>query len=701
MKADYITYKQATSASVGGLVLQVVLATTLIIYGVVSRDHAAVTGAAFAAISVLAWLTLAIVFDQHRRERIEMIEADALAASPLAGTSVFSGGLDDFRPAAKRLAGLHKYFVPAMTVVISVSLVAVGVARFLSAQDRIAPEDFTPARHEGWALGVGLIIAVLGFIFARFTAGLAKFAPMANLRAGASLAIGTSLIGLAIAIANFVDMVGTDFLARYLQVAVPAFAVLIGIELFLHFLLGLYRPRKAGDVPRPAFDSRLLGFLAAPDKIAESISGAINYQLGFDVTSGWFYQLLSRALVPLILFGFLVVWLLSAVAVVQPHQRSMILRFGGVVHADVAPGWRLKWPWPIETLYTPEYFKRDAKGRLEIADYTVTGLRTIELGTSPPATTEPILWTNDHAGEEVYQLVRTGQIGAAGIKAAASPATKADLSDLSIIAAEIPLQYVVRDVLAFDELSPPQQRDLILKSVAQREMVRFFQNVTLEEVLGAKRLELSNRLQGLVQAAFDGMNVGADGKARGAGVHVVYLAIIGVHPPKETAVAFETPVQADQKLQANIQAARADEIKSLTEVAGQVALARQIVDELNALDRLRDRQATADEVREQEFNVQKMLESAGGSAAAVLATAQADRWNRHMSIRARAARQQGRVALYNAAPAVFKAREYFETLRSVLSQARLYITPSEGIIVEFNGQEKDIGQDIFTPGTPG
>jgi len=707
MKADYITYKQATGASLGGLVLQVVLTTALLIYGVVSKDHAAVSGSIFAGIGVLSWLTLAIVFDQHRRERVELIEADALASSPLAGTSVFSGSADDFRPAARRLAALHKYFVPTMSVIISGLFIGTGIVRFLSGKLRVDTEDFTASLHEGWALGIGLGVAVLGFIFARFTAGLAKFEPMANLRAGASLAIGTSLIGLAIGIANFVDLVGTNALVRYVQVVVPAFIVLIGVELFLHFLLGLYRPRKAGDVPRPAFDSRLLGFLAAPDKIAESISGAINYQLGFDVTSGWFYQLLSRALVPLILFGLLVVWLLSAVAVVRPHQRGMILRFGAVWKDNVAPGMHLKWPWPIDSLYVPEYYKRDRAGRLEIADRTVTGLRTIELGTSPPATTEPILWTNDHAGEEIYQLVRTGKLAAAGTtgatpsKDAAAEESKSDLSDLSVISAEIPLIYVVKDVLRFDEFAPPQQRDIVLKSVAQRELVRFFQTITLDEVLGGTRLDLSRRLRNRVQAAFDGMNVGPDGKARGAGVEVVDVAVVGVHPPKDTAMAFETPVQADQKLQANIEAARTDEIRSLTEVAGQVTLARQIVEELNKLDGMRDQKASADALTAQEFKVQKMLESAGGSSAAVLAAAQADRWNRHMSIRAIAARQEGRVALYEAAPEIFKARAYFETMKKVLSEARLYITPARGIMIDFNGQERDLGTDIFTPGTPG
>ncbi len=690
MKADYITYRQAAAASVWGILVQAVLSAALLIYGLVCRDHAAVTGSIFAGIGVIAWIALAIVFDQHRRERIEAIEADALSTSPLAGTSVFSATADDFRPAAKRLAGLHKYFTPAVSAIVALMLLAGAFSRFMSGKATMDPMDFTPPTSEGWGLAIGLSVAAIGFIFARYQAGMAKVPAWSNLRAGASFAVGTALIGLYIGVANLTDLVGPDGLVRWGRVIVPIFLGVIGAEVVLHVLLGLYRPRRSGEIPQAAFDSRLLSLLAAPDRIAQSISDAVNYQLGFDVTSGWFYQLLSRSLVPLVIFGVLVVWLLSAVAVVRPHQRALMFRFGSVVKQDHAPGVHFKWPWPIESVYIPEYFARQANGKLAVKDYTVTGVRTIELATPPPATLDPILWTNDHAGEEVLQLVRTS---------AASKAS--DLLDFAIVSAEIPLQYVVSDVLKFDTFAPPQQRDELLKAVARRELVQFFQSATLDDMLGAKRLELSRLARARIQAAFDKLGNG------GAGVEVVFLAIAGVHPPKDTAGAFETPVQADQRLQANVEAARAAEVTELTQVAGDVILAREIVAELKSLETMRDGKSAGTKgmddaaIRDQEFKVQKLLEKAGGSASAVLLAAQAERWNRHMSVRGVAARQQGRTALYTASPQLFKAREYFTTMRDVLKDTRLYITPARGLIVDFNVQDKDFGQDIFSPGKPG
>ncbi len=697
MKVDYITYKQAANNCVGGIVLQSLIAAALLIYGTISHDHAAVTQSIFAAVGALAWIALAVVYDQHRRERIEAIEADAMATSSLAGTSVFSESAEEFRPAAKRLAGLHKYFVPTVSILISVVLVGAGIWRFMVAKTMVSADQFSPPRHEGWALGVGLAIAGLGFMFARYAAGLAKHGPWANLRAGASFAIGSALMGLGMAVVNMIDLIGPDTGVRYYQVIAPIFVVLAGAETMVHFILGIYRPRRPGEIPRPAFDSRLLGLLAAPDQIAQSISEAVNYQLGFDVSSGWFYKLLSRALVPLFFFGLLVVWVLSAVAVIRPHQRGLILRFGKVINDNVEPGVHFKLPWPIDEVYIPEYYSRGWNGTKMVSDYTVTGLRTIELGTAPPATKDPILWTNDHAGEEIFQLVRTS----AALISANSTGDQADLSDLSVLSAELPLQYIVSDVLLYDQLGPANQRDDILRATAQHELVSFFQGVTVDDVLGGKRLDLSAKMRERVQAAFDKLNPGPDGKPRGAGVSVLRLAIVGAHPPKNVAPAFETPVQADQKREANIQAAEADGVKSLTEVAGDVATARKIIASLNELEKMRDRKADAKEIRDQEFAVQKLLESAGGSAAASLSRAQAERWSRHMTIRGIAARQQGRVELFNAAPEVFKARTYFATLASIMKDARVYIAPEKSLIIDYDLKDKDFGQDIFKNNTIG
>src|SRR5205085_9088456 len=118
-------------------------------------------------------------------------------------------------------------------------------------------------------------------------------------------------------------------------------------------------------------------------------------------------------------------------------------------------------------------------------------------------------------------------------------------------------QYAVKDVRLFDELAPPEQRDDLLKATAKRVVTTAMQQVTLDEILGGRRTTISQDLRKKVQLAFDHLNPGQDGKPRGAGVEVLFLGISGVHPPKNTAASFETPVSADERRDANIEGADA------------------------------------------------------------------------------------------------------------------------------------------------
>jgi regulator of protease activity HflC (stomatin/prohibitin superfamily) len=678
------------------MALQLLFTLGMVIFAAIAHDHAAWTAAVYLAVGTLGWLCLWIVFDQHRRERIEAMEADALAASPVSGSSVFEKA-DDFRPAARRLAILHRYFIPTASLFLGAVLLGFGIWRFVSGRNLLTTETHTSGGQTfssmaGWALGVGITMAILGFFYARYTATMAKHPAWANLRAGASFTIGAAVLGLSIAVSHFVDFIGPDVLVRYLQVVFPIVLIVLGVEVFVNFVLGVYRPRKAGETPRPAFDSRLLSFVAAPDKIAKSISEAINYQLGFDVTSGWFYRLLSRWLMPLTLFGLLIIWGLSCLVVIQPHQRAIMLRFGRPVgEGDIGPGAHFKLPWPFETVYIPEYFMRDDKGRLEVVDHTATGVRTIDLGTSAPGTKEPILWTNEHAGEEVFQFVHAS--------AAEQPQGGGDLADLAMVSVEIPMQYAVRDVRLFDELAPPEFRDDLLRAEAKRVITGYMQQITLDDILGTRRSAVSEELRRRVQVAFDGLNPGPDGKARGAGVEVLFLGISGVHPPKQAAASFETPVSADERREAVIDAAQADAIQRLSSVVGSVSLARTIVQELDKLDEMKKGGGEAKAITEQEVKVQTLLESAGGTAAQELAQARAERWAKHMSSRGQAERYQGQLAMFNANPDLYRSQRYFEAMKAAMKDSRVYITSEDIPDLRINTDLKNmfIGTSPFAP----
>lgn len=698
MKADYLTYRKATSVSVLGLVLQTIQAVLLLVYGLLHGDSGVISGFFIVVCGVPVWLSLAVVFDQHRRERIEAFEAETLARG--GGSSVFDAGGDEFRAANRRLAVLYKFFLPAVSLFVAAVLLTLGLFRIkgegIHLDERAHSNLSDP---DGWAIALGLGLGVVGFIFARFVSGMAKQPAWANLRGGAAYAVASSLIGVALTVAHFVDYAGPDSVRRYLPIVLAGAMAVMGAEIILNFVLDLYRPRKQGETPRPAYDSRILAFIAAPDRIAQSISEAINYQLGFNVSSSWFYQLVSRRLGVLVLVGALVVWGLSALTVIQPHQRGMVLRYGSYTR-EIGPGINFKLPWPIEQVEIPEYTRKDLDKPRELVGYTSTGVRLLDLGSPPPAnSTGAILWTNDHVGEEIFQIVQPSRIESVTAGAVDTGGKRAD-AGVALVSVEIPMYYSVRDVKLFDEFAAPDMRDDMLAAVARRAILQYLSHRSVDEVVGGDRTKMNESIRAAVQESFDRLNPGPDGAARGVGIEVQFVGVTNAHPNKAVSQSFEKVVQADRKTEAKLETARRDEIETLTKVVGSTELARQIGEEIQALEKMQtEASGDAGTIKERELKIQQLLEQAGGSAAVLIAEAKAERWTRHMGERGRASRFAGQSASYRAAPLVYQAGEYFQALREAMAGARVYIVSDKvpDFRVQANLEDVDTGVGTFTP----
>lgn len=685
MKADYLSYRRATSVALLGLALQGVLGLAILIYGFVARgetglpapDEAAQTGGIFILLGIPIWLLLAIVFDQHRRERIEALENEALIQSGARDSSAFAEGADDFRIAHKRLMWMHRVMIPSASVVIALLWIAAGLGRYYGASLVLKSEAFQSSANFGWPIAIGLFLAFTGFVFARYVAGMAKQPMWASLRAGAAMSVAAALSGLLLALAQFVDYVGPNTAIRWLHIIFPTLIIVVGAEFFLNFLLGLYRPRKAGEVPPPAFNSRLLGFAAAPDRIAESIGGAINYQFGFDVTSSWFYQLISRSLLALVGVGVLVLWSMTCLTIVQSNEQGVRLRFGEPVGSGpLQPGAYFKLPWPLEIVET----------------FPATAARRIDLGgPTPNLKGKSILWTAEHGITESYFAVQPAAVDHAG----ESEATPNRLRDVALVSVEVPLIYVVNDLLKFEKFASRDTREDVLKAIARRETFRYLATQSADQVLGEKRSAISQNLLSIVQKRFDDLDIG---------IRAIFVGIEGVHPPKETAASFESIVKSGQQRQASIQSAETEANGELIRVAGTVAGARRLIEAIRGYEALKQSplgqggQAERDrQIRETEVQIEELLSKAGGEAAIAIQNARAERWSHHMLARGQAESQEGRLAAFKAAPQAYITQVYFRTLQEMMSKSRVYILADSGKTeVRTNLEESDAGGNIFT-----
>jgi len=189
MRADALAYSRAASVCLFGIGAQIVLWLALLGYGLFGRDPLASTAAWMTLIGLPAWVGLLLTFHQHKLERLEDAEAEAFAGSTAQQASVFQDADADLRMAAKRLRWMHSILLPAVSVVMAVAFLLVGYLRFGAARDLTEPVSFQAPPFTGWGVSVGLAVGVVGFIFARFVAGMAQQKTWANLRAGAVQAV--------------------------------------------------------------------------------------------------------------------------------------------------------------------------------------------------------------------------------------------------------------------------------------------------------------------------------------------------------------------------------------------------------------------------------------------------------------------------------------------------------------------------------
>jgi membrane protease subunit HflK len=647
MKADHLNYQRATSRCLLGLGLQLVMGIVTLLYSVTQRDHAAFTAALVVLLGAGVWLVLAIVFDQHRRERLEALEAESLAAQSARASTVFDESAEDLRVAAKRLRTLHKYFVPAASLLIALGFLAVGLLRLPGARELIDPDKFRVWGLAGWAIAVAVMLALAGFLFARYIAGMAKQKMWANLRAGGAQSMGAAVIGIGMIVGHIFAFAGNFVVLRYLPAAVAVFSLVLGAEILLNFVLNLYRPRARDQMPRPAMESNLLAFLAAPDKIADTLGGAVNYQFGFDVTGSWFYRLLSRSFLWLVLLLTFVVWLMTALYVVNPDERGLVTTGGRFVE-EVGPGWGIKWPWPVS----------------RVERFSTTTSRRLELATPMSKTGKAILWTNAHGVEEVNMLVRPGAADEAG--------DKSD-EDFSIISAVVPVMYSVEDLSKFNSFSTPEARERLLVSIGRREVTTYLATVSVDDILGAGRQRVSEELRQRLNRRY---------QEAGAGIRVLFAGVEGVHPPIDVATNFEEVVRKQQDAIGAVEQAEDIVTGTLAEVAGSREAAHEIIAGLAQLEEIEKggdgHGGAGKEAAAKTEEVKGLIVRSEGAAAARIRQAQAERWQIYMGARGQAERSQALGRAFETAPAYFVYDTYFRTLADIMKDARVYIVVDDG-----------------------
>jgi membrane protease subunit HflK len=650
---DDRTFRRGRSAAVAGLVIQAALALVVGLTGVWAGSPAIHAATWHVLGGVVIWIVLALIYQQHEAERAEALAAEKLNAAGGASAAIFDGIADELLVARNRLARLYAYGLPLVGFLLAAYLVGTGGSLLYAAVTRgAAAPPLAPGCQPVGLLFVTGACAFVAFVAARWTSGYTRVDSWRLLRGGASYLMSCFVILALVCAGAVVAAVFADTtLLEWLAPAVPAAMVGVGVEILLTSLLAAYRPRRPGEITRPAFDSRVLGLLTAPESLGQVIGDLVNYQFGVEISKSWFYELLGRAVTPLTLLGGAVLAGLSCLVIVGPDEQGVVLRCGAMRDGVLGPGIHLKLPWPVETATVL------AVGRVHevLVSSDLTGRNR---------TNDPLLWTS--ADDTAAALGQEHYVTAPG---AGGESGRGTGGGMAMVASDVVVQYRVADLRSF--LVGPPRFTSVIRSAAQREIGAFFAGHDIDSLLGLDRSAAGVDLAAGLQRRLDRL---------GVGVEIVGVSITSLHPPiGKVSRAFHGQIGAVQERETLIQSARTDAVVMLAKVAGSAAKAREIDGAIRALDDARGGGAAGDDLAVGEHRIEAALADALGEAAERVHAAKAYRWKR--TVGEAAAREQfaGELLAYEQAPDYYRSRKYLEVLAEGLAPRRKYIVAGRGL----------------------
>jgi membrane protease subunit HflK len=279
----------------------------------------------------------------------------------------------------------------------------------------------------------------------------------------------------------------------------------------------------------------------------------------------------------------------------------------------------------------------------QVYRYRTEEIQTLRVGSPVNPEDEQrkvVLWTVSHVKEEVNYLVANRHELA---DARHIDPTAKKVPPVNLLTTSIPIQYQVTNLTAW--VYGHGNGSNALSYLATREVVRFLVSVDIAELMSVQRQSAALALAGRIQAAAD---------ARNLGVRILHVGLQDLHPPVKVAPDYEKVVAAIQQKQARIVAAQGDAIVT------------------NAL--------------------------ASAAATVVVNQAEAARIQQEIVTTARAAAFTNQIPAYEAAPAVYRQRQYAQVFPRATANASKYIlvtTNTEAVItfdLEHNATDDMIRQ---------
>ncbi|GJM24669.1 MAG: hypothetical protein DHS20C16_10840 [Phycisphaerae bacterium] len=692
--------RRAQLTALVGFIFQATFFIVMFVVGRVCQSEVILATARFMLGGVIIWPVISIVYSQRRRTAKERLEAQELkhSRSQEGVGAIFDTEDEAYLIEKKRLAWILRWVVPTTALLVALYHIGASIWAWNWTYGTPLSGQWHETQYSGPAMAFVGGVGFLSFLFSRYTAGMARMPGWRMLRSGASFLAGNAMACLFVLIAIALqgrDLPNPEAVVTYvLRITM----LILGIEFIANFILDFYRPRTIGQESRPAFDSRLLALITETGGIARSLADAINYQFGFEVSKSWFYELLQRAMAPMIAFGVFALIALSSIVFVDADEQAVIERFGQRLQKDdevLSPGLHFKCPWPIDCVYRAR----------------VNRVRTLTVGTTvdhdKKANTEvidgvtrekPILWGEKHEfNAEMMLVVASPDITSFdseselqdidGESTAETRREEGKAVAVGLLMVSVNIQYRVKAL--HDYLYEYYEPERLVESIAYQVLTDYAASVDVDRIIGPGRTEINETLHRILQQRADELNLG---------IEILFCGVQEAHPTDDVAKSFQEVVKAEMEKDAHIEEARGQAEQILTSIAGSRNRALRLDRAILEMDRIaQDESSTSEQVQDSIDRVNELLMGsidveggtipAGGQAASRIAEIQARILSEVTEAKRNLTVFSAEIAAYQSAPRLYKVRKYLDMLQRSLTDIRKYVVvtdPSKNVIVIYD-----------------
>jgi len=523
---------QVARTALGGLVLAATVAALALYAAFATRSFVVAGAALHLTLGALVWGFVLLTARREARADAEALEAQRLEALAAEGRQALFSERKGADPESDGLKQFRAVGHPVMALALSAAAIGGGI--YLGW--RYPLSELRPG------LGIGALLGTAAFVLlllGRYSFAVARRGLLA---AGARRALSgaaASLIACLALAAHHKGLEQVDFVGYGLV----GIEVLLGLEGLLLIVFEFYRPQSSGQIPRPPFDSRLLGLLAAPHEVASSIAKAVDYQFGFSLSETWLYQFAARWVAPILVFMIGSFWLLSTLVVVEPHQVVLLRRLGKLQAEPLGPGLHLKLPWPLD-----QTTRIEAKRLQEVStgDHLGEDHEGALLWTSQEKLMDAHVHGEDEHEEEALVLIPRAPAGAGQ-------------TPVNLIAVAASVHYRIQDVSRYAERTRDAKR--LLKALTERELSFLFGREDLDQLL-QDRVRHQATLRARLQKSADALRLG---------ISIESALLTDLHPPLSVGRDFEAATAAIEEARAEVWRAKALEARLTEQAAGDVA----------------------------------------------------------------------------------------------------------------------------------